>query len=585
MLRRIAVLARLLVAFAAGLLAVLVAPAAPASAHAALVRAVPGPGSVVQTAPQQIVITFSERVSLVANKIQVIGPDNRPINAGPPRADGVDVRIPVRTDVARGTYLVSFRVVSADSHPVAASFTYSVGAPSATAPVASTTVRTNTVVAVAVSLGQYLGYAGLVLVVGPALVLFALWPRRLDRRRPTRLAYLGLGLIAVGALAGLLLQAPYDAGTGLFGASGADLRAVFDTAAGRAHLARLAVAGALVFPLREHLAGRGGAASRGALLVLAAIGLLTWPVAGHAGSSAAPLLTIVADVAHLAAVSVWLGGLVMLAAFLLRQANHRELGAILPVWSNWAMMAVAILVLAGAAQALIEIGSVSALLGTTYGRLLLVKVGLLGLVLAVASYSHRLAVQAARAAVPALVPVPAGVAPAADPAGVVEPAGPADPTGAAAQRVGTVAGRLRRTVLLEVIGAVLIVGLTSVLVQTAPARSVAAGGSGGGLYSVTLTSDLYQLQFDVDPAKVGLNEVHLYAYTPQGAPLKIIKWGGTATLESGGVEPQLMDLVPLTDSHAVGTVFLNAAGQWRFAFTLQVSKFDEATVTTIVPTK
>ena len=87
-----------------------------------------------------------------------------------------------------------------------------------------------------------------------------------------------------------------------------------------------------------------------------------------------PPLTIIADAAHLISVSIWLGGLVMLAAFLLRRANARELGAILPVWSNWATLAVTVLVLGGTAQALIEIGSISSLLHTTYGQLVIVKV-------------------------------------------------------------------------------------------------------------------------------------------------------------------------------------------------------------------
>src|SRR3954471_19264147 len=99
-------------------LVVLLVPAAPASAHAALIGATPAPGSIVGTAPTDIVITFSENVIPVAGRVQVLAPDGRRIS-GPPVARGAVLRIPVRTaEHPLGTYLVSYRVISADSHPV-----------------------------------------------------------------------------------------------------------------------------------------------------------------------------------------------------------------------------------------------------------------------------------------------------------------------------------------------------------------------------------------------------------------------------------------------------------------------------------
>jgi copper transport protein len=87
---------------------------------------------------------------------------------------------------------------------------------------------------------------------------------------------------------------------------------------------------------------------------------------------------------------------------------------------------------------------------------------------------------------------------------------------------------------------------------------------------------------DIDPAKVGDNTVHLYAYDPQGAPLKVLKWTMTATLPGAGTEPIDVLLLPLTDSHATGQVTLPTAGTWQFTVTLQVSKFDDAPVGTTV---
>ncbi|HKE67166.1 MAG TPA: copper resistance protein CopC [Micromonosporaceae bacterium] len=383
----------LLVGVVAGLFGVFAFPAGAAQAHAALIRTVPAQGSIVLTAPSEIVITFSEVVQPVPSRITVISPEGKRIESGPPRVVGDDMHIPVRTDVPGGTYLVSYRVISADSHPVGGGFTYSVGAPSpGGAPTPINGGATDRVVAVGVSAMQFVGFVGLILLLGPTMVLIALWPRRLDRRQPIRLVYSGIGLVGFASVVGLYLQAPYESGGSLFSVTGADLSDVFDSHFGQAYLIRLALLVIIGFLLRPVLAGRGGKAEHVLLAVLGAIGIGTWAYAGHAGGTDVAPLTVVADVAHLASVGIWLGGLVMLAAFLLRRANVRELGAILPVWSNWAMLAVTVLVLSGTSQALIEIGTIHALLYTTYGQLVIAKVLLLAVILAFAQ-GARLLVQ------------------------------------------------------------------------------------------------------------------------------------------------------------------------------------------------
>jgi copper transport protein len=531
-----------------GLLGVLALPASPASAHAALVRTSPVQGTVTQQPPYEIVVTFSEHVTPVRDKIQVVGPDGKRADQGTPTVSNADLHIPVRTDVPRGTYLVSYRVISADAHPIGAGFTYSVGAPSATAPKPgdATSGRTDRAVAIGVSTARYLGYAGLILVAGPVLVLTALWPHRLSRRDPARLAYLGLGLVGLATLLELYLQAPYENGGALFSASGGQLSAVLDSTFGRAHLARLTVLALAGFLLPPFLAGRGGKPLKAVLAIVGVIGVGTWGTSGHPAASNAPLLTTIADAAHLTSMAIWLGGLVMLTGFVLRRANDKELDVILPVWSNWAALAVTVLVLAGTAQALIEVVTLRALLTTTYGTLLMWKIGVLAGVLAAAAVSRQLVLRKSQG-------VP----------------------------------RLRRSVLVELAGAVLILGLTSALVQTTPARTASASAPATapdrGIFSTTLNSKLYQLQLDIEPTKVGNNEVHLYAYTPVGAPLTVKQWKVRAALPAQGIEPVDVSVLPLTESHATGTVTLPAPGTWQFSFTLRISDFDEATVSAAVP--
>lgn len=601
-----------------GFLALFAFPAGAAQAHAAVVRTNPEAGSVLTDAPPQVVITFSEAVTPVDARISVISPAGKRIDSGRPFQTGNDLHIPVRTDVPGGTYLVSYRVISADTHPVGGGFTYAVGAPSAGgAPKAINGGATDGAVAASVSIMQFVGFAGLILVLGAGMVLIALWPHRLDRRQPIRLAYLGLGLIALADLVGVVLQAPYDTGGSLGSISGSDISDVLDSRFGQTYMVRLAIVVVVAFLLRPVLAGRGGKADFALLTVLGAVGLGTWAFAGHAGATDVAPLTVVADVAHLASVGIWVGGLVMLGAFLLRRANARELGAILPVWSNWAMLAVTVLVLSGTAQALIEIGTVHALLHTTYGRLVIIKVLLLGAILLFAQRARVLVQKHAGAAVAEvegeLVPAYAAAAggegsAAADPGAPEHP----DPRGGAPaaegdadaatdetdeyddyDRVrtvprqpieGGVLRRLRRSVLVELGIAVAVLVATAILVQSSPGRAAdaqaALDASANNL--ITLNSRLYALQVDFAPNN-GQTEIHLFATSPQGVPIKIAEWKVTATLPAKHLGPIPATITSLTDSHAIGEINLTVPGNWTFAFTLRVGAFDEATVTTVVP--
>ena len=146
----------------------LLAPAGPASAHAALIGSTPAPGSIIGSSPTEIVVTFSEAVTPVAGRVQVLDPAGKRIS-GAPTVTGATLRIPVRRAAQPlGTYLVSYRVISADSHPVGGSVTYSVGAASTPPTAGATDQQVDPVVRALIPVGKYLGYAGLVLLVGPA---------------------------------------------------------------------------------------------------------------------------------------------------------------------------------------------------------------------------------------------------------------------------------------------------------------------------------------------------------------------------------------------------------------------------------
>ena len=95
-----------------GLFCVLLGPTAPASAHAALVASDPAAGTIVPDAPNKVTLTFSESVQLISGRIQVLAPDGSRADQGEPQAAGGTVTVPLRSGGGRGTYLISYRVVS-----------------------------------------------------------------------------------------------------------------------------------------------------------------------------------------------------------------------------------------------------------------------------------------------------------------------------------------------------------------------------------------------------------------------------------------------------------------------------------------
>jgi copper transport protein len=539
-----------------GLLAVVFGPAGRASAHAAFLQSDPQSGAVLAEAPSQVVLTFSEPVRIVAGRSRVFGPDGKPVDTGKPTTEGFRLHIPLKPTTAKGSYLISYRVISVDSHPISGGIPFSVGAPSANAPRPDTvaTVRTDAVVNTLLGVSRYFGYAALCMVVGPALFLAVLWPRRLSRKGPLRLIQVGIGVLALSTLAEQYLEAPYHAGTTVFGASAADLRDVFNSQYGAAHLVRIGVIAALMvlLPLfvNRPATGDGNTAwtDRALVAILAVVGLATWPVSGHPAASSVPVLTTVADTAHLGAMAVWIGGLVTLFGWLLRRANARELGAILPVWSRWAMTAVIVLVVAGTAQALVTVGTVRGLYDTRYGQLLLLKIGLLALVIAAAWYSRRLVKRTV-------------------------PDGETDD--------GSTRTKLRRTVLFELAGTATVIALAAALVQTTPARAALEESQRrtNSEYNATLSTSLYDLQVQVEPLTPGANTIHLFAFAPGGATIDVEEWKATAALPAKGVEPVEMPVLPVSGNHAVAQAQLSTPGTWQLRFTVRTTEIDAATVT------
>ncbi|WP_415924963.1 copper resistance CopC/CopD family protein [Streptomyces sp. AK04-3B] len=364
----------------------------PASAHAALRGADPVDGSVVKTSPGSITLTFTESVGLLDDSFRVFDPDNRRVDTG--RAGHADGR----TDTARvtlprklgtGTFTVSWRVVSADSHPIAGAFTFSVGKPSAVPPALPSTSVEDPATSGLFNIGRYVAYIAAALLIGTCVFVAVCGPP--DVRPLRRLLLAGWWALAGSTVFLLLLRAPYETGAGP--AQALDLSGLtrtLSTRPGLALVARLVLLAAVAaLLLRQRALPQGERPSRASLVTGGALAValtLTWAAAEHASAGIQVPAAMTSSVLHLLAMAAWLGGLTALLTLLHRASVPSY---VVTRFSRTAGLAVVVLVVTGVYQSWRGLGSASALTDTTYGRVLLAKLAAVTVLLTAGAWSRR----------------------------------------------------------------------------------------------------------------------------------------------------------------------------------------------------
>lgn len=663
--RATALLPRLALVLAA-LLATLFTAASPATAHAALTASDPKDGAVVATAPAQVTLSFSEQVAMGDDSVRVLDPQGRRVDTGELRdmCSGNTVRYgtALHTGLPNGTYTVAWQAVSADSHPISGAFTFSIGAPSATDVTLPTAQAGGGPVGIAYGIARYAAYAGFTVLVGGAAFILLCWRRGAAERPLQKLVVRAWVTLTAATLAMLVLRTPYT-GSGdfsdVFDLDG--LRAVLQTKTGASLVSRLLLLGAAalfvavlfgvyarrVAGLEPDEADRAEGEADGSgqagipdgtsdLTFGLAIGgavvaggiAATWALSEHASTGIQPGIAMPADILHLMAVATWLGGL---AALLV--ALHKVPGierAAVQRFSRVAFVSVVVLAVTGVYQSWRQLGSWSALTGTDYGQLLLLKVGLVAVLLGIAYVSRkwtaRLADASAESATAAAVVGSVGQTPedvsretrsgtVSEDTGVsreTEPVPapvPADPQRAAqlarqrAARESALEKRvrdadpdragLRRSVLAEAAIAVILLAVTTVLTGTEPGRTVERESGRGSTATavpdravkVTLPFDTGgpngkgSVRLELDPGRVGANTLHLWADSADGAPFDLPEIKVAFTLPAKDIGP--LPLVPeqAAPGHWTASgVQLPLAGEWRIDVTVRTSDIDQTTV-------
>ncbi len=590
--------------------------AVPAFAHAVLEGTSPGAGTTLKHTPSHITLTFDEHVEASLGAIRVFDSRASRVDVGEPtHPNGTGSKVTVSTPkLDDGTYVVTWRVISADSHPVRGAFTFTVGSSATTTKEANglaarllTDEGGSTAVGVLFAIARFGAFAGLAVLIGAAAFLVYVWRRGRQDRQARRILWIAWSAAAGFTLAGVALQGPYAAALGPAKALDPNLWSdVADTRFGHIYLLRVVLL-LLALPLIGLLLPKRGPEiehplpswwpyAAGVLgLALAA----TPGLAGHASTGPLVPVAMPADTFHVAGVGVWLGGLVVLFAALMPHADEATLRDVSPRYSRYALVAMGVIVVTGVFQAFRQVDRLGALLDTDYGRLLLIKIVVFLALMVVAAVSRDIVNRRWRIPEDLLVsPVPVGAMRLPDGGGPAEPSGSVrtlEPPGARPPddeeeedegypegyvlEEPTAERRLRRSLLLEVLISIVILGVTALLVNAAPARELDTGP-----YAGTLNAKPVSFDVTISPASRGPNEMHLFALTRSGGTADPTDVSAELSQSSNDIAPIKVTLIRLGPGHYTSTgLTVPFSGSWQLTVKAVVNSVDEVSATATVP--
>jgi copper transport protein len=374
----------------------LLVPAQAAWAHAALLKTTPEGSVTVNGSPDQITLTYDEAVEPRFAVISVTNAAGQQQTSGAPHTSPSDpdtLEVPV-SKLAPGWYLVYWRVISADGHPVRGAFTFAVGpnpgpAPQFVIPSLSESAATPGLVT-----ARWAAFLTIMLAVGLfsmrtliARPAAAAAPRAMRMLSIAFCICLGAALIAIPVYmvvttASFALHPAFDLTqvvplirSSALGRALVDLEVVTTL---------FGVAGAVAIRI-----DRGGTRSIAALLamvgaVLAGGAMLAVPgLAGHAAQTSPAALSLTLDWVHLVSGSLWIGGLAGLLVLLATSGDRRGevLATAVPRFSKLAIASVLAVIASGVGASILHLPTLATLWQTSYGKAILVKVGLLCLAL------------------------------------------------------------------------------------------------------------------------------------------------------------------------------------------------------------
>jgi copper transport protein len=503
-----------------------------ALAHAALVESHPADGAVVEEAPGTVRLRFNEPVSpLVVSLTDARGNVHRDLSVAA-RNEALEVAVP--GNLPRGSHVLSYRVTSGDGHPIGGSIVFSIGAPTGSGPTpgleGDQAVRRGLLLArVALYLGLFAGAGG---------AFFQAWfAPGLAAHRTERTLTIPLAIGILAAVMSLGLQGADALGETVTALGTAAAWA----AAWRTSFGLTAAIGAAAL-LLAGMGLHGSVEWRRAcsLTAMAGVGLsLAW--SGHASAAAPQWLTRPAVFLHAVGVAYWIGALVPLA-FAVRR-NPAQAFPVVRRFSTGALVAVAVLTLAGLALAVVQVEAPANLTGTDYGRILIAKMLAVTALLGLAALNR-------------LRLTPALAAP------------------------GNSGGRwLVRSVAAEIVLSVAILGLVGLWRFTPPPRALAAATEAATAASVHLHGPRIMAQVTLSPGRAGATRARIVVASGRAEPIHPKEVTLVLAKPDAGIEA--ITRLARQEGHQgwqVDGLVLPQAGTWQVRLGILVDDFEKASL-------
>lgn len=496
----------------------LLAPAQLASAHAILLTSEPAPSAILDQSPTEIALFFNESVDTVFGKIRILDSSGNVIQTVKPIRDAANhsiVRAPIVL-LEPGTYVVVWRIASADSHPVQGSFAFQIGNTSTDVSALSNyQVLERHGLASLFDVIRWVTYLGVVLLIGGIGLLQAVRTDRLSPRSTLALIG-GWAFAALGTLEGLIAYGPHVSGYKIYKAVDLSLLSeTLTTQYGKMQVVRLMLLG-LIGTLIAVIQFRGTwwwklcawASLVGVTLTLA--------LAGHPVTTNPVALSVGVDVLHMLGVSLWVGPLLIIVYDRkMWLANDESTSAHSLRWfSRTAGFAVPVIVVTGVIQAWLMLDGFGQILDSRYGRTLIVKVCLVVVLIALGGVS-RVAMQQQRS------------------------------------------GSLRQSMSIEVLFGVIILTLTSALVAM-PQKAI--------LEPAPLSSTIFQghliVELSLTSARVGQSEVHVVVANADGSFVQVESATARMSMPSRKIPNGPIVLEETGPNHFSGVTEFAYSGEW-----------------------
>ncbi len=494
-------------------------------AHAGLKSSEPAASSVLEQSPKEIVLNFGEAVEVSFGSIRLFDSNSQLVELPMPKfveangaIDAKTIRVEI-PELQSGSYLVVWRVVSADSHPVQGAFAFQIGTKGLNLESLSEEILASSSAPFAVRLtmgfARWLSFLGVMVMVGAMLLA----TRIVGFSRVDKIIFGSWITAFVGSTLVLLLQAPYALGQAMsVGEVFSAVDDVLQTRLGTWLVVRGTILLAFLILIRQRKLHDKSIYRMAAILL--GIGLFaTFSISGHPGMREFSALSIGTDIMHFLSVSAWMGGLVTLV--LLGRKWQSESSLVISWFSFTATISMPIMVATGVAQAWRMMEGFQNIVSTTYGIVLSVKV-LLVVVAIAAGTRARQVFKSKKVDQQDLREI-----------------------------------KFSRTVLAESMIGIAVLAVTAVLVSVPPLSVSGAAAFETSIVQANVIADLR-----VTPARVGEVEVHFLLSPPGGSLQSITQATARISLVAEEIPAIPIDLQLVGTNHFQAALLVPRAGDW-----------------------